>query len=518
MSDLNENDNVNTGAENPGQQPPEASAPAAGEQQTSGEEYHYVRPESTRLYADAEYVRQDDATMPPRYYVPPEKTQVKQRKPRAKGSGLWWKVACLCLVCALLGGIAGGALAGTSLAKKLSASTGTASTATASGSGTSTVAASKTGTMTPAQIYDMACKQVVGIQSSVTYSNFFGQTTTAAVSGTGFFISTDGYILTNYHVIEDAYQSSSKITVLTHDGTSYTATVTGVDSSNDLAVLKIDATNTNAVTMGDSASMSVGDTVYAVGNPMGELQFTMTSGMVSALDRAVTTSEYTSAINMFQIDAAINEGNSGGPVYNANGQVIGIVTAKYSSSSTSSSTSVEGLGFAIPINDAKTIANDLMTKGYVTGKAYMGVSLDENYSSVYSQYYNLPEGAYVKYVESGSAAAKAGIAAGDIITKVDSKSISSYSDLTSAVKQYHSGDTATITLYRSGKTMTVTITFDEAKATSSSSSGSTAQSGSGSTQSGGSSSGSSGFGSGSNGSISLPQQGSSNSGSYYNFG
>jgi C-terminal processing protease CtpA/Prc len=145
------------------------------------------------------------------------------------------------------------------------------------------------------------------------------------------------------------------------------------------------------------------------------------------------------------------------------------------------------------------------------------VSLDENYSSVYSQYYNLPEGAYVKYVESGSAAAKAGIAAGDIITKVDSKSISSYSDLTSAVKQYHSGDTATITLYRSGKTMTVTITFDEAKATSSSSSGSTAQSGSGSTQSGGSSSGSSGFGSGS-GSISLPQQGSSNSGSYYNFG
>ena len=506
MSDLNENDNVNTGAEDPGQQPPEASGPAAGEQeQSSGEEYHYVRPESTRLYADAEYVRQDDATMPPRYYVPPEKTQVKQRKPRTKGSGLWWKVACLCLVCALLGGIAGGALAGTSLAKKLSASTGTASTATASGSGTSTVAASKTGTMTPAQIYDMACKQVVGIQSSVTYSNFFGQTTTAAVAGTGFFISTDGYILTNYHVIEDAYQSSSKITVLTHDGTSYTATVTGVDSSNDLAVLKIDATNTSAVTMGDSASMSVGDTVYAVGNPMGELQFTMTSGMVSALDRAVTTQDYSSAINMFQIDAAINEGNSGGPVYNANGEVIGIVTAKYSSSSSSST--VEGLGFAIPVNDAKTIANDLMTKGYVTGKAYMGVSLDENYTSVYSQYYNLPNGAYVKFVESGSAAEKAGIAAGDIITKVGDKAIASYNDLTSAVKEYHAGDSATITLYRSGKTLTVNITFGEAKATTSTS-GSTSQSG-------GSSNSGSGFG---NGSSQLPQQGSSGSGSYYNFG
>lgn len=504
MSELSENDNLDINTGETGAAPQENTGAAQPSGQSGDSEYHYVKPETTRLYADADYVRQDETTVPPRYYVPPEKTQAKPKRAKVKGSGLWWKVACLCLVCALLGGIAGGALAGTSLAKKLSGTVAT-TTSSPSGSGTSTVTASKTGTMTPAQIYDMACKQVVGIQSNVTYANFFGQTTTAAVSGTGFFISTDGYILTNYHVIEDAYTSNSTITVLTHDGTSYKATVTGVESSNDLAVLKIDATDCNAVTFGDSDSMSVGDTVYAVGNPMGELQFTMTSGMVSALDRAVTTQDYSSAINMFQIDAAINEGNSGGPVYNANGEVIGIVTAKYSSSSSSST--VEGLGFAIPVNDAKTIANDLMTKGYVTGKAYMGVSLDENYTSVYSQYYNLPNGAYVKFVESGSAAEKAGIAAGDIITKVGDKAIASYNDLTSAVKEYHAGDSATITLYRSGKTLTVNITFGEAKATTSTS-GSTSQSG-------GSSNSGSGFGSGSS---QLPQQGSSGSGSYYNFG
>lgn len=485
--------------------------PPAGGNPPDNSEYHYVKPESTRLYADADYVPQSEATAPPRYYVPPErKPQARQRRPRVKGGGLWWKVACLCLVCAILGGIAGGALAGQAISKNLSAST--AKVSTAAGSGTSTVAAKVTGTMTPAQIYTMACQQVVGIQSNVTYTNFFGQTAAAAVSGTGFFISTDGYILTNYHVIEDAYSSKSKITVLTYDGTSYTATVAGVESSNDLAVLKIDATGTNAVTFGDSSTMSVGDTVYAVGNPMGELQFTMTSGMVSALDRAVTTSEYTTAINMFQFDAAINEGNSGGPVYNANGQVIGVATAKYSSSSSSSS--VEGLGFAIPANDAKTIANDLMTKGYVTGKAYMGVSLDENYSSVVSQYYNLPSGAYVKYVESGSAADKAGIAAGDIITKLGDKSISSYTELTSAVKQFHSGDSTTVVVYRSGDSKTLNITFGEATASTASSSSGTQSSGS-SQQSGQQSQ----YGNFSN---MFPQQGGSSSSSSgssgYNFG
>ena len=505
MSDLNENLNTSE-SENSGANSVSTGSPAGD--QSSGSEYHYVKPESTRLYADAEYVPQDETTAPPRYYVPSEKKPpVKQRKPRAKGSGLWWKVACLCLVCAILGGIAGGALAGQAITKNLGETTSAGTAGNASGGGTSTVAAKATGTMTPAEIYSMACKQVVGIQSNVTYTNFFGQTTTAAVSGTGFFISNDGYILTNYHVIEDAYKSNSKITVLTYNGTSYVATVSGVESSNDLAVLKIDAANTSAVTFGDSDKMSVGDTVYAVGNPMGELQFTMTTGSVSALDRAVTTAEYSSAINMFQFDAAINEGNSGGPVYNANGQVLGIATAKYSSSS--SATSVEGLGFAIPASDAKSIANDLMTNGYVTGKAYMGVALDENYTTVVSQYYNLPNGAYVKYVEKGSAAEKAGIAAGDIITKVGDKTIASYSDLTSAVKQYRAGDTAKITVYRSGESKTLSITFGEAKAETATTSQPSQSSGSQSGNQSGSQSGSNPFG---DFSSLFPSQGGSSSG------
>ena len=170
---------------------------------------------------------------------------------------------------------------------------------------------------------------------------------------------------------------------------------------------------------------------------------------------SVTTDEGSVPINMFQIDAAVNSGNSGGPVYNTRGEVIGIVTAKYSSSG------VEGLGFAVPINDAASIANDLITKGYVTGKAYMGVRIDQRYTSAYSQYYNMPEGAYVYSVESGSSAETAGFRAGDIITKLGESEVKSYTDLTHAVKQYSAGDTAELVIYRAGETLTLSITFDE---------------------------------------------------------
>ncbi len=428
----------------------EPVSPDTGSEESS--EYHYVRPES-RLYSDADYTRQEDTTAPPRYYVPPEK-KPKKTWDRAKA-----KATALGLCIALLGGVLGGFVTGMVMNRSGSASPVASEASQASGSGTTTVAKKQTGSMTAAQIYDQATKQVVGIQSNITYRNFFGQTTQAALSGTGFFISDDGYILTNNHVISDAAASGSEINVLTHDGNTYSATVVGTEQSNDLAVLKIDATDCTPVTFGSSSDMSVGDTVYAVGNPMGELQFTMTSGMVSALDRAVTTEQSGGAINMFQMDAAINSGNSGGPVYNANGEVIGVATAKYSSSGNDAT--VEGLGFAIPADDAKKISNDLMTNGYVTGKAKMGVSIDQNYSSTVAQYYDMPEGAYVKYVETGSAAEKAGIQPGDIITKCGDKEIKGYEDLTSAIKSYSAGDTVEITVYRSGDESTLSITFDE---------------------------------------------------------
>ena len=202
-------------------------------------------------------------------------------------------------------------------------------------------------------------------------------------------------------------------------------------------------------------AVTTGDMVYAVGNPLGELEFSMTTGYVSALDRVINTQENES-INMFQIDAAVNEGNSGGPLYTSDGSVLGIVTAKYSSSG------VEGLGFAIPVNDVRTIADDLITKGYVTGKAYMGVTLDNRYNSMYSQYYGMPLGAYISSVNPGSAAEKAGIQAGDIITAVGDYAVNAYDELRLVLRRFSANDTTVVSIYRSGAELQLTITFDEA--------------------------------------------------------
>ncbi len=280
-------------------------------------------------------------------------------------------------------------------------------------------------------------------------------TSSSAVTGTGFIVSENGYIVTNYHVIEYAYTGGQDLTVILHDGTRYGADIVGVEESNDIAVLKIDAANLSSAELGDSDSLTVGDTVYAVGNPLGELEFSMSTGHVSALDRAIKTDESADSINMFQIDAAVNSGNSGGPVYNTRGEVIGVVTAKYSDDG------VEGIGFAIPINDVAPIAQDLITTGYVTGKAYMGVKLDERYNAMYSQYYNLPLGAYVYSVDPGSSAEKAGLRSGDIITRLGDMDVSCYDDLSRAVKDFSAGDTTEVQVYRAGEELSVSITFDE---------------------------------------------------------
>ena len=451
----NEQKNENT---NPEQQ---SSGGYSGDTDRVNGEYHYKNGYTQKIYSDAHYVPENENTVPPRYYTPPEKPAKapKEKKPHGK----WVKALCLCLVCALLGGLCGAGIMAGSMNSRIAAveqmleeqTKGTQSIGSQTSS-TPAPVSTTTAAKPVAAIYDQACNEVVGITTEVTYTNFFGQTSSSAVSGSGFIVSPDGYILTNYHVIEYAYKGNYAITVMLHDGTRYEASIVGVEDCNDIAVLKIDASGLDPVTFGDSDKLSVGDDVYAVGNPLGELEFSMTTGHVSALDRLITTDESSEAINMFQIDAAVNSGNSGGPVYNANGEVVGIVTAKYSD------TGVEGLGFAIPINDAAKIANDLITKGYVTGKAYMGVSIDERYNSMYSQYYNMPIGAFVKSVESGSCAESAGIQAGDIITRLGDVEITGYSDLKQAIKQYSAGDSAELELYRAGESRTLTVTFDEA--------------------------------------------------------
>lgn len=430
-------------------------------------EYHFTDPASTRSpYSDAGYVASDEASaVPPRYYCgggdkkPPKAP--KEKKPRKSGMSAAGIIA-VCLVCAILGGLGGGAIA-SSLVKTQPTETQGSETvlkvaAPAPTTSVSSQLVSSSGQMSPQDIYTEACQQVVAITTEITYYNIFGYSSSSAVSGSGFIISDNGYILTNYHVIEDAVKGGYDVEVYLHDGTEYIATIVGYEEDNDIAVLKIDAEGLNPVTIGDSDSMQVGESVYAVGNPLGELQYTMTAGMVSALDREISSSDSSTGkvntINMFQMDAAVNSGNSGGPVYNSRGEVIGVVTAKYSTSG------VEGLGFGIPINDAISIANELMTKGYVSGKAYMGITC-ETVSSAIAQYYNMVEGAYVYSMESGSCAEKCGLQLGDIIVALDGKEIKSFNDLSNAKKDYRAGDTATLKVYRAGEYLELSITFDE---------------------------------------------------------
>ena len=420
----------------------------AGHPEIDGE-YHFVRPEK-KLYEDAEFVPQDETDEIPQYYVPSEK-KPKEKKSEAR-NGRILKLICVCLVCALVGGLVGGFVSWSALKSRLpSASSDKPIVPSVETKNVSNE------TATANDIYSVGCRQTVGISLEITSSNIFGQTSSSAVAGTGFIITSDGYIMTNYHVIEPAYENNYKITVLFKDGTSYEASVAGFEEDGDIAVLKIDANDLSPVTVGNSDNIAVGDSVFAIGHPLGELDFSMTSGRVSALDRSITADRNSAPINMFQFDAAINSGNSGGPVFNESGEVIGIATAKVGSSG------VEGLGFAIPINDAADIANELITKGYVSGKAYLGVDIDTRYTSVYAQYYNLPEGAYVYNVESGSCAEKCGLAAGDIITQLGDNSIGSYSDLNAAIKQFKSGESVEIVVYRANEYVTLTVTFDESR-------------------------------------------------------
>lgn len=305
--------------------------------------------------------------------------------------------------------------------------------------------------MTAAEVYAANVNSTVGITTQVT-TNYWGYTTQSAASGSGFIYSSDGYIITNYHVIESA--SSIKVTL--YDGTSYDAQLIGYDESNDVAVLKIDAKDLTPVTIGDSSNLNVGDSVIAIGNPLGELTFSLTSGAVSALDREVTMSNNVT-MELIQTDCAINSGNSGGALFNLYGEVIGITNAKYSGSS-GSGASIDNIGFAIPINSVRSIVDSIIEKGYVA-KPYIGVMVSDVSDEAIS--YGTPAGAAVASVTEGGPAEKAGLQANDIITAVDGKAISGKSDLSSIIADHAAGDKLTLSVYRQGQTLTVTVTVGE---------------------------------------------------------
>ncbi len=423
-------------------------------------------------YRDANYTSEGEGASTPNFYSPSARRKEPKQKKQRRGMPAAAIVA-LCLVCALVGGGFGGVIAGSLNGDDAQPQTTLNQENTPTTTGSS-VSNNSSGEMSARDIYyNLALKQVVGINSDIT-TNVWGMQVQGSVSGTGFVISEDGYILTNYHVIEDAYNTNSPITVMFssesgYDTTEYTAEVIGFERNNDVAVIKIDATGLSAATLGSSSDLLVGDTVYAVGNPLGELTYSMTPGIVSATDRVITTEE--GRMNMFQISAAVNEGNSGGPVYNAYGQVVGIVTAKPNTSS--SGTSTEGIGFAIPIDDAVRIADEVINGGHQVGSndnpAYLGITA-QDVDTMAQQYYNMPMGAYVLSVTDGSAADNAGILVGDIITQVDGYDVQSRDDLAQELTFYSAGETCEVVVYRSGEYQTLSVTFDSVPETDTSTS------------------------------------------------
>ena len=308
------------------------------------------------------------------------------------------------------------------------------------------------GVKTPGQVYAQNVQAVVAISNQSLTTNIYGQVSETASSGSGFIISQDGYVISNYHVVEGA----TTLRVITSDSKEYAAKLVGYDKSNDISVLKIEADGLPYVRLGSSDTLAVGDQVVAIGNPLGELTSTLTVGYISAKDRAVNTDG--TYMNMLQTDAAINSGNSGGPLFNMNGEVIGITTAKYSGTSNSGAT-IEGIGFAIPMDDVADMIDDLVNLGYVTG-AYLGVMVRDMDSSV-AEAYGLPLGVYVAEVTAGSCAETAGVKAKDIIVNLGGYDVTSMSELSRALRKLKAGEETTISVYRGGSEVHMNITLDE---------------------------------------------------------
>ncbi len=399
-----------------------------------------------------------------------KKKQKKQKKEKKTKSRMSFGQVLLCMVlCLVVGSVSGYVSSKNAVENALEAFKATMTTATTGAYNINIIEPSAEATQTTTQpttqetmpavnnssasdIYKQNVNAVVNITAkgvrTVNFGFFFGsQQQEFTSSGSGFFLTEDGYILTNYHVVEGA----RTIVATDYDGKEHSAQLIGYEESNDIAVLKVSG-EFQAVELGDSNSLEVGDTLLIIGNALGELQYTLTQGVVSYLERAVTT-ETGSVINMFQTDAAINSGNSGGPVFNANGQVVGIASAKYASST------IEGLGFCIPIDDVKYMISDIMNVGYVTGKPSVGVSLYTNTS----RSNGLPYGCYIVAVEAGSAADRAGLEEGDVITAVDGKTVRDVDDFGSVLSGKKAGDTITLNIYSAayGSNLQATLTLDE---------------------------------------------------------
>lgn len=375
---------------------------------------------------------------------PKAKKPKKQRKPISRGGIAIALAVTMVFSCGL--GFGGGYFA-----NKVNTSTsGSLNITKTSNSGTTTTASSTSTANSTSEIVKKTADSVVEISTESVVTGSFAQQYVQQGAGSGVIISQDGYILTNNHVINGA----NSVKVRLRDGTEYDATIIGSDSDNDIALLKVSATGLSPATFGDSNSLAVGDYVVAIGNPLGELGGTVTDGIISALARKVTIED--TQMTLLQTNAQVNPGNSGGGLFNANGELVGIVNAKQSA------TEVEGIAFAIPINNVLDILSDLKEYGYVTGKVDLGIDFTDITSDETAFYYGVNQtGCYVLSVDSGSNAEKAGVTRGDLVTKVNDTDVSSSSDITAALEKAEVGDTVTFTVSRRGTSKTISFVLEE---------------------------------------------------------
>ena len=427
-------------------------------------QYNDPQPEPETAYTAPQTDNGAGGATPPVHPVQPQDAQPPKKKKKFNGKRVARSAVALVLAAAMgfAGGFVGAKFGGSG--KVVIQQVAPSSTAdSASGSDSSITAASSTGTgLNTEQVADLVSPSVVVITTEqVVYSqwSWYGQNQVESGAGSGVIISSDGYILTCAHVVDGA----SNITVTINDK-DYTATLVGEDTTSDIAVIKIDADGLTPATVGDSDSLKVGQNVMAVGNPLGELGGTVTGGMISALNRSVTIqgSSSVNTMSLIQMDASVSPGNSGGGLFNMNGELVGIVNAK------SSSSDAEGLGFAIPINDAIKVAQELLENGYVTGRPYLGITyLAVTDAQTASQLGVNAYGVYVVEVVKGGPAEKAGLQAGDRIVSVDGTEIASKDDLGTLMQKHAAGDTLSITIAREGQMQTVNVTLGEKTASNS---------------------------------------------------
>ena len=427
-------------------------------------QYNDPQPEPETAYTAPQTDNGAGGATPPVHPVQPQDAQPPKKKKKFNGKRVARSAVALVLAAAMgfAGGFVGAKFGGSG--KVVIQQVAPSSTAdSASGSDNSITAASSSGSsLTTEQVADLVSPSVVVITTEqVVYSqwSWYGQNQVESGAGSGVIISSDGYILTCAHVVDGA----STITVTIGD-TDYTATLVGEDTTSDIAVIKIDADGLTPATVGNSDGLKVGQSVMAVGNPLGELGGTVTGGMISALNRSVTIqgSSSVNTMSLIQMDASVSPGNSGGGLFNMNGELIGIVNAK------SSSSDAEGLGFAIPINDAIKVAQELLENGYVTGRPYLGITyLAVEDAQTAAQLGVNAYGVYVVEVVKGGPAEKAGLQAGDRIVSVDGTEIASKDDLGTLMQKHAAGDTLSITIARDGQMQTVNVTLGEKTASNS---------------------------------------------------